>query len=52
MIEKNIEKVLLGVVIVGLGAIGLELKKMNERLNNKFNRGKGYYTEDEYYKDR
>lgn len=48
MIEKINEKVLLGVVIVGVGAIGLELKKMDEKLDNQFNNRSGYYTEKEY----
>lgn len=44
MIEKINEKVLLGVVIVGLGVIGLELKKIDEKLDNQFNNRNGYYT--------
>lgn len=44
MIEKINEKVLLGVVIVGLGVIGLELNKIDEKLDNQFNNRKGYYT--------
>lgn len=48
MIDKITEKVLLGGIIVSLGAIGFKLKQIDEKLDNQFNWHNGYYTTEEW----